>query len=186
MKVICALLTDGRVPTIDGDTAYDHFVFHSDKRTVKYHRRRQNIQECSKRFTVQEQVLAVDKFSSGRHYWEVDIFSSWCRVGVAYSFVDGRSKFGDNCDSWCVEIRNTQYSALHGKEFTQLSISSRCQRVGLYLDYEDGRLECYIAETMTLLYTFKARFHAPLYPALGLYHVDDCLQFSKLQDNYQW
>uniref|UniRef100_UPI00358E6E8B E3 ubiquitin-protein ligase TRIM7-like isoform X2 n=1 Tax=Myxine glutinosa TaxID=7769 RepID=UPI00358E6E8B len=176
----------GRVPTIDEDTAYEHFVFNSSKRTVQYHRRRQNIPESSRRFTSQEQVLAVDNFSSGRHYWEVDIISSWCRVGVAYSFVDGRSKIGDNCDSWCVEIRNAQYSALHGEEFTQLSISGLCQRVGLYLDYEDGRLECYIAETMTLLHTFKARFHDRLYPALGLYHVDDYLQFSKLQDNYQW
>ncbi|XP_068094534.1 nuclear factor 7, brain-like [Hyperolius riggenbachi] len=119
------------------------------------------------------QAFSTRSFSSGKHYWEVQASNSGCwRVGVAYSSVDRKEEifFGDDNKSWALclyeneELSEKQYSVSHDNADKDISVS--CQRFGIYLDYEAGRLSFYeLCDPIRHLHTFTATFTEPLHAA---------------------
>ncbi|XP_068121887.1 E3 ubiquitin-protein ligase TRIM39-like [Hyperolius riggenbachi] len=131
----------------------------------------QNRPETPERFQYSPQVLSSQRFSSGRHYWEVDVGGSdhWS-VGMCYPTVDrrgGKFDVGSNNKSWCLEMWGNKYSVKHGKDTIQLPDKISSKRVRICLDYEAGEISFYaLCYPIRHLHTFTAYFIEPLHAGL--------------------
>ncbi|XP_042202343.1 LOW QUALITY PROTEIN: E3 ubiquitin-protein ligase TRIM11-like [Callorhinchus milii] len=124
------------------------------------------------RFDVWPQALCSESFSSGQHYWEVDVGSArLCRVGVAYGTIPRRGTgaecgLGGSDVSWCLQKQGDSFSVRHGGVETSLSVPQPPRRVGVHLDWDAGLLSFYSADSMALLHSFNKTFTQPLHPGL--------------------
>ncbi|CAI9611286.1 unnamed protein product, partial [Staurois parvus] len=93
--------------SLDVRTAGHHLHISGDGKTVSWSEKSPNYPKTLKRFLDEPQVMSTQGFSSGRHYWEVDVGGSGCWiVGVCYPSIDrrgGQSRFGYNKKSWCLK-----------------------------------------------------------------------------------
>ncbi|XP_078470758.1 tripartite motif-containing protein 16-like [Lampetra planeri] len=172
-------LVYGCSPTLDTNSAYDLLQISSDLRTVTLNDVPQGRLHHPHRFNYWDQALCSESFSSGQHYWEVDVGNSgWlCRIGVAYATIPRRGRgaecrLGGSDVSWCLQKYGNSFSVLHGGVETSLSVPEPLRRVGVHLDWDAGLLSFYSANSMVLLHSFHQTFAQPLYP--GLY-VDGLL-----------
>ncbi|XP_069808380.1 E3 ubiquitin/ISG15 ligase TRIM25-like [Dendropsophus ebraccatus] len=152
---------------LDVNTAHNFLLISDDLKTASWAWENQNRPETSERFQ-NYQVMSSRSFSSGRHYWDVEIISlgSW-KVGMCYPSIDRRSLIGDK-KSWCVG-RYNRYIVIHDRKEIQLPVISS-NRVRICLDYEAGQLSFYeLCDPIRHLHTFTATFTEPLHAALGFY-----------------
>uniref|UniRef100_S4R499 B30.2/SPRY domain-containing protein n=1 Tax=Petromyzon marinus TaxID=7757 RepID=S4R499_PETMA len=139
---------------MDTNSAHDHLQISSDLRTVTGSDVPQGHPHHPHRFDVYPQALCSESFSSGQHYWEVDVGSE-CLLG------------GSDV-SWCLEKRDDSFLVMHGGVVTSLSAPQPPRRVGVHLDWDAGLLSFYSADSMALLHSFHQTFTQPLHPGLGL------------------
>nr|XP_032836328.1 E3 ubiquitin/ISG15 ligase TRIM25-like [Petromyzon marinus] len=170
--VIAVLTTDGCSPTLDTNSAYNRFQISSDLRTVTVGDVSQGRPHHPHRFDCWSQALCSESFSSGQHYWEVDVGSAGlCWIGVAYGKIPRRGR-GADCGlggsdvSWCLQKAGKSFSVRHGGVETSLSVPEPPRRVGVHLDWDAGLLSFYSADSMALLYSFHQAFTNSLYPGL--------------------
>ncbi|XP_073477604.1 E3 ubiquitin/ISG15 ligase TRIM25-like [Aquarana catesbeiana] len=165
---------------LDVNTACNKLNISDDRKTVSY-LPNQNRPETPERFKVYPQVISSRSFSSGRHYWEVDVGGSqWWRVGVSYPSIDRtgvQSWIGYNQKSWCLYRFNDQYWVIHDSEEIQLYGSYSSDRVRIYLDYEAGRMSFWaMCDLIRHLHTFTTTFTEPLHAAFGVWK--GCIKIS--------
>ncbi|XP_073463945.1 E3 ubiquitin-protein ligase TRIM21-like [Aquarana catesbeiana] len=160
---------------LDMDTAADNVCISEDLQAASWSVLRQKRPATPQRFE-SFQVLSSTVFPLGRYYWRVKTSASgsW-RVGVCYPSMDRRgdtSVIGNNDKSWCVcqicDSKNLfSHAAKHDKENTALPFSLSCNRLGIYLDYEAGRLSFYeLRLPIRHLHTFTTTFTEPLHAAI--------------------
>ncbi|KAM5194245.1 uncharacterized protein ACMZJ9_022788 [Mantella aurantiaca] len=167
---------------MDVSTAGNYLHISDDGKTAS-RERHQNRPETPERFQWYPQVLSQESFSSGRHYWEVDVGGSFCWiVGMCYPSIDRKrglqSAIGYNQVSWCLERRGgNQYSAIHDRKKIPLPGFVSSNRVGIDLDYEAGRISFYeLCDPIRLLHTFTTTFTEPLHA--GIYVEGGCITIS--------
>ncbi|XP_077128711.1 E3 ubiquitin-protein ligase TRIM11-like [Ranitomeya variabilis] len=159
---------------LDIDTAHNNIIISQDLRSASYSATSQNRPDGPKRFK-SRQVLSSRSFSSGRHYWEVDVSQAekWI-IGVAGESlerkVNGNESFiGYNEKSWGL-IFIDRFQCRHNNIIRRLASDSPVRVVGIYLDYEAGRLSFYhVCDPIRHLHTFTTSFSEPLYAALYLF-----------------
>ncbi|XP_075422557.1 E3 ubiquitin/ISG15 ligase TRIM25-like [Ascaphus truei] len=154
---------------LDVNTAANNVSVSGDLKTVSCSVRNQLRPNTPERF-VSSQVLSTRSFSSGQHYWEVEISESGsCRVGISYPSIDRKGRqswFGSNKKSWCLRMWGDINFAVHGSEQNHVCFESPLQRLGIYLDYDAGRLSFYqLCDPIKHLHTFTATFTEPLHAA---------------------
>ncbi|XP_078541617.1 E3 ubiquitin-protein ligase TRIM39-like [Lissotriton helveticus] len=166
--------------TLDPDTAHHELLLSEGGRRVRRTDTAQPLPDTPKRFTSCDTcVLGSEGFTSGRHYWEVQpLQEGWgWTVGVAAESVERKEEITWSPEGgvWAVERRvyddndDGQYSALTSPP-TLLSPREEPLKLGVYLDYEGGRLSLYNGDSMELLYTFpRAPFTHRLFPIFRLY-----------------
>ncbi|XP_078470763.1 tripartite motif-containing protein 16-like [Lampetra planeri] len=168
-------LVYGRSPTLDTNSACDYIQISSDLRTVTWSGVSQGRPQHPHRFDVKLQALCSESFSSGQHYWEVDVGGSTgqCWIGVAYGTIPRRGR-GAECGlgcsdvSWSLRKVDDSFSVWHGGVATSLSVPEPTRRVGVHLDWDAGLLSFYSADSMALLHSVHQTFDQPLYPGLGV------------------
>ncbi|XP_078496909.1 E3 ubiquitin-protein ligase TRIM39-like [Lissotriton helveticus] len=159
--------------TLDPDTAHTQLLLSEGRRRVRDTDTVQRLPDTPKRFTYYTCVLGSEGFTSGRHYWEVQLLKEgvqWC-VGVTAESVNrkGGITWSPAGGVWAVQGWKGQYSALTSP-LTLLSPREKPLKLGVYLDYEGGRLSLYNAVSMELLYSFpRAPFTQRLFPYFYLY-----------------
>ncbi|XP_063791179.1 E3 ubiquitin/ISG15 ligase TRIM25-like isoform X1 [Pseudophryne corroboree] len=156
---------------LDVTTAGNNIQISGDRKTASWSHINQSHPVTPERFQCY-QVISSRRFSSGRHYWEVDVSQSveW-RVGICYPSIDRRglqSVIGYNNKSWCVyRWYNNQYSVIHDSTEIRLPDNIPCDRVRVYLDYEAGQLSFYsLCDPIRHLHTYTAAPTEPLHAAL--------------------
>uniref|UniRef100_A0A8C5PM12 Uncharacterized protein n=1 Tax=Leptobrachium leishanense TaxID=445787 RepID=A0A8C5PM12_9ANUR len=161
---------------LDVNTAGNYVSVSGDLKTVSWLDINQSRPETPEKFQLYPQVLSSSSFSSGRHYWEVEVSETgWWRVGMAYPSIKRRgeqSRFGYNNKSWGLWRSSTykQYVLIHDSKEIQLPHPLSCGRLGIFLDYEAGRLSFYeLCDPIRHLHTFTAAFTEPLHAVLGVY-----------------
>nr|XP_012593145.1 E3 ubiquitin-protein ligase RNF135 isoform X2 [Microcebus murinus] len=157
-------------PTFDLQTLSCSLEVSKDCHIVTVSHRPQSYPWSRERFST-SQVLCSQALSSGQQYWEVDTrhCSHWA-VGVASWGMSRDRILGRTTDSCCVEWKGTsQLSAWHMFKETVLG-SDRPGVVGIWLDFEEGKLAFYsVANEEKLLYECMVSASAPLHPAFWLY-----------------
>ncbi|XP_077327839.1 E3 ubiquitin/ISG15 ligase TRIM25-like [Lithobates pipiens] len=152
---------------LDVNTAYNYLQISDDGKTVSRSDIDQNRPKTPERFQ-DYQVLNTQSFSSGRHYWDVDVGGSdrWT-VGMCYPSIDRRgwqSWIGYNNKSWGLDRSGNQYEVRHDNKKICLPIKILPKRVRIYLDYEAGRISFYaLWDPIRHLHTFTTTFTEPLH-----------------------
>ncbi|KAJ1134285.1 hypothetical protein NDU88_000738 [Pleurodeles waltl] len=161
------------IVTLDPDTAHPQLVLSEGGRRVRGTDTAQRLLDTPKRFTYYSCVLGSEGFTSGRHYWEVQLLQEgdgW-KVGVAAESVNLKERFSWSPEGgvWAVEGWDGDYNALTSP-LTPLAPREKPLKLGVYLDYEGGLLSLYNADSMELLYTFtQAPFKQRLFPYFYLW-----------------
>ncbi|CAN0209244.1 unnamed protein product [Lampetra planeri] len=181
-------LVYGRSTTLDTNSAHDILQISSDLRTMTRSGVPQGRPHHPHRFERWAQALCSESFSSGQHYWEVDVGSAGLyRVGVAYGTIPRRG-LGDECRlggsdvSWCLEKEDDSFSVRHGGVVTSLSVPQPPRRVGVHLDWDAGLLSFYSADSMAPLYSFNKTFTQPLHPGLRVWGLCDVSESVRIVD----
>ncbi|XP_061075368.1 butyrophilin subfamily 1 member A1-like [Conger conger] len=150
--------------TLDPCTAYNRLVLSADRKQVYMAEKRLKLPVDARRFKHFPYVLGKESFSSGSHYWEVEVGRKpwWC-VGVCRMFVN-RSREMETTPShgyWTLELRGEETCRGGG---ASLHVRRRPHKVGVYLNYEDGQVSFYNAETTSLIHTLSDHFTEALCP----------------------
>ncbi|XP_040187510.1 E3 ubiquitin/ISG15 ligase TRIM25-like [Rana temporaria] len=160
---------------LDVRTAGNNVHILDDRKTVYWIFGSQNLSETPERFQY-NQVMSSQSFSSGRHYWEVDVEEAEeYIVGMCYPSIawrGGQSKMGYNRKSWGlgVGIWLSQYYAIHDSNQIPLPGGVSSNRVGIDLDYDAGRISFYdLCDPIRHLHTFTTTFTEPLHAGVWLY-----------------
>ncbi|XP_068122685.1 E3 ubiquitin/ISG15 ligase TRIM25-like isoform X2 [Hyperolius riggenbachi] len=155
---------------LDEKTAANTLRISDDRKIASWSSRSQYRPETAERFE-EYQVLSSQRFSSGRHYWEVDVGGSESYiVGMCYPSIarrGGQSWIGCNIKSWGLERWSNQCSVIHDRKVIQLPGEIPSDRVRIDLDYEAGQISFYaLCDPIRLLHTFTAAFTEPLHAVL--------------------
>ncbi|XP_044137171.1 E3 ubiquitin-protein ligase TRIM11-like [Bufo gargarizans] len=179
LHTLCDIITDIRRGIymegpgdilLDVNTAANNILISDDLKTATATYKDQNRPETAERFQ-NFQVMSSRRFTSGRHYWDVEISGSetW-RVGMCYPSIDrwgGQSYIGDNNKSWCLSRFINQYVVKHDGKGIKLPDKISSNRFRICLDYEAGQLSFYeLCDPIRHLHTFTATFTEPLHAAL--------------------
>ncbi|XP_060886091.1 E3 ubiquitin-protein ligase TRIM21-like [Labrus mixtus] len=174
MRKMCADVDLKRVQqyavgvTLDPDTASPYLILSDDQKRVKSVETQQILPDYPQRFTTCNGVLGKQSFSSGRSYYEVLVKekTDW-DVGVAGESIirKGKVRLSPKNGFWTVWLRNgKEYKALAGPGVL-LSLKSKPQKVGVFVDYEGGVVSFYDADAAALIYSFTGcNFTEKLYP----------------------
>ncbi|XP_059504846.1 tripartite motif-containing protein 16-like protein [Stegostoma tigrinum] len=163
------------VVTFDPNTASDWLLLSDDLKLVtNTHPKNQNYPKHTDRFTRQHQVLAIQEFAAGIHYWEVSVSGCSARVGVAYRQINrtdrgSASILGGNEVSWCLELDQGSGIAWHNHRNTDpVPVPYQC--LGLLLDFPCQTLSFYGIRdhAILLLHQFKTSFTQSLLPAFQI------------------
>ncbi|XP_073436241.1 E3 ubiquitin/ISG15 ligase TRIM25-like [Dendrobates tinctorius] len=160
---------------LDINTVARDVCISSDLKTARY-LSNQKHPESPERFE-DCQVLSTRTFSSGRHFWELEVSKSgYWMIGVCYPSIGRKgdeSYIGNNEKSWCIsrsKSKKHHYSVMHHGKIIHLPCKFSSQRLVIYLDYEAGQLSFYeLCEPVKHLHTFIAAFTEPLHAALYIW-----------------
>ncbi|XP_069591002.1 E3 ubiquitin/ISG15 ligase TRIM25-like [Ranitomeya imitator] len=160
---------------LDVGTAHRCVKISEDLKTATDLEEEQEKRKSRGRFVDYSQVLSRCGLSSGRHYWEVE----WdqigvCAIGLSYRSMarkGDKSGIGYNDKSWSLDMYDGGYKAWHKSDELALSVKPTCPTLGVFLDYEAGRLSFYeLCDPIRHLHTFTASFTKPLHV---IFYVND-------------
>ncbi|XP_067110302.1 E3 ubiquitin-protein ligase TRIM39-like [Osmerus mordax] len=154
--------------TLDPDTAYSNLILSEDGKQVRLGDRMQNLPDNPLRFCLCPCVLGKQGFSSGRFYYEVQVEGKTDGdLGVARESINrkGIIRLTPINGYWTVCLRNgDQFWALAGPSVL-LSLRQKPQKVGVFVDYEEGLVSFYNVEARSHIYSFTGcTFTEKLYP----------------------
>ncbi|XP_043113668.1 tripartite motif containing 35-27 [Puntigrus tetrazona] len=111
-------------------------------------------------------VLGSEGFSSGTHYWDVEVGdnTTWALGVISESAI----RTGDGLPSsglWRLGFLNGTYGqGLSGEFLTPLTLKQKIQRVRVQLDWDGGRVSFFSPLTDTHLHTFTHTFSERVFP----------------------
>nr|XP_020511648.1 E3 ubiquitin-protein ligase TRIM21-like [Labrus bergylta] len=148
--------------TLDPDTAKPYLILSDDGKHV-HHGDVKNLPNNP--YSSFPYVLGKQSFSSGRFYFEVQVKgkTSW-DLGVArkLSKRKGRITVLLQTDFWTIRLKNgNEYETREAR----LSLKCRPQKVGVFVDYEEGLVSFYDVGAAALIYSFTdCSFRRKLFP----------------------
>ncbi|XP_058874327.1 butyrophilin subfamily 1 member A1-like [Acipenser ruthenus] len=143
--------------TLDPDTAYPYLILSAEGKRVRLGETRQDLPDNPERFDYWWCVLGRESFTSERRYWQVQVGgnTNW-RLGVSRESAERKGEFSMTPQQGYWTVRwgsGGEFTALTDPQ-TPLPRSLKPQKLGVYLDYEEGQLSFYNVETRSHIYTF--------------------------------
>uniref|UniRef100_A0A452VLR4 Butyrophilin subfamily 1 member A1 n=1 Tax=Ursus maritimus TaxID=29073 RepID=A0A452VLR4_URSMA len=132
--------------TLDPETAHPYLQVAEDNKSVKAIATMQELPKSRKRFDNLISVLGQQKFSTGRHYWEVNVKDKmkWT-LGICKDSVcrQGEILVSPESGIWTLCLKKgNDYQALANPRVT-LHLEEPPEIVGIFLDYEAGKVSFY-------------------------------------------
>ncbi|KAL0983767.1 hypothetical protein UPYG_G00132500 [Umbra pygmaea] len=153
--------------TLDPDTANPWLNLSDDGKQVYHTNIKQDLPDNPERFNQYFSVLGKEGFSSGRFYYEVQVEEKtrWI-LGVARESVNRKVMITPSLDDgyWTVWLWYGEYQVLTGPP-VNLPLREKPQKVGVFVDYEEGQVSFFNVEARCLIYSFTGfTFTEKLYP----------------------
>ncbi|XP_058027661.1 zinc finger protein RFP-like [Ahaetulla prasina] len=144
--------------TLDPNTAHPHRLDVSkDRKSVKGIKpvKQKHPVSDGKRFEYNPCVLGCQKFSTGRHFWEVMVGGTgeW-HVGVANKPVN-LTNADEQIRSWGFAEYGVEYTAITPSICYNLVVTEKPTRIRISLNCEEGQLAFFDARTTALLHSFS-------------------------------
>ncbi|KAM6941257.1 E3 ubiquitin-protein ligase TRIM21-like [Lycodopsis pacificus] len=154
--------------TLDPDTANPSLILSADGKQV----RTGNVQQClpdnPEIFSPTLCVLGRQNFSSEKKYFEVQVQrkSGWS-LGVVRESINRKGSISlsplNGC--WTILLTNGNEYIAAAHPPVRLSLKSRPQKVGVFVDYEEGLVSFYDVDAAALIYSFTGcSFTEKLFP----------------------
>ncbi|XP_037698130.1 butyrophilin subfamily 3 member A3-like isoform X2 [Choloepus didactylus] len=162
--------------TLDLDTASPSLLVSEDKRSLQRAKVWQELPNNPRRFTWSDCVLGCESFTSGRHYWEVEVGDrkEW-HIGVCREDVERKRsvEMVPKNGFWTLRLTgNNDYWAFTNP-WTKVTIAEPPRTVGVFLDYEMRNLSFYSATNGSHIYTFQhTSFSGPVLPVFRIVTLD--------------
>ncbi|XP_045921376.1 E3 ubiquitin-protein ligase TRIM39-like isoform X1 [Micropterus dolomieu] len=161
--------------TLDPETASGWLVLSPDRKKVSVSRQRASLSDNPQRFDTCVCVLGKQSFTSGRRYWVVEVGdkTDW-DLGVARKSINRKGTITVRPDSgyWAICRRKGGSLSACTRPSVTLQPQETPQKVGIFVDYEEGLVSFYDADAKTLIYTYSdCHFSEPLYP-----YFNPCVQ----------
>ncbi|XP_058477917.1 butyrophilin subfamily 1 member A1 isoform X1 [Solea solea] len=159
--------------TVDSDSANPDLLISGDEKRIRCGLERRDAPRCQQHFNGWWCAVGQEGYTSGRHYWEVEVGERDWRIGVAKASAVRQGFRSLNTDTGYLTLRlerGTELKALTVPA-TPLPPSLAPRKVGVYLDFEHGQLSFYDVEKRSHLYTFNEKFKEELYPLFGTVEV---------------
>ncbi|XP_035856457.1 E3 ubiquitin-protein ligase TRIM39-like [Sander lucioperca] len=154
--------------TLDPDTAHPQLILSDDEKQVNHGDVRKNLPDNPERFSYRVCVLGKQSFSSDRFYFEVQVKgkTEWT-LGVARESIKRKGSITLNPQKgfWTIALRDgNEYKAL-ADPAVLLSLKSPPQKVGVFVDYEEGLVSFYDVDAAAFIYSFTGcSFTEKLFP----------------------
>lgn len=154
--------------TLDPSTAHPNLLLSPDLKSVRFAPNPpRRLPPTPRRFTLYPCVLGSRGFTSGRHYWEVEVGDKthWA-LGVCK---DSVNRQGDppnfpETGFWRVRLWNGENYAATTHPFTPLRLRVKPKRVGVFVDYEEGEVAFYNVTDRSHIFTFSGTFTEKIWP----------------------
>ncbi|XP_036962145.1 E3 ubiquitin-protein ligase TRIM21-like isoform X3 [Acanthopagrus latus] len=157
--------------TLDPDTAQPNLILSDDGKQVKHGDVKKNLPDNPERCNPSICVLSKQSFSSGRFYYEVQVKEKimWT-LGVATESINRKGDITLNPQDgyWTICLRNENEYRAHAGPSVRLSLKHQPEKVGVFVDYEEGLVSFYDVDAAALIYSFTGCcFTQKLYPYFG-------------------
>uniref|UniRef100_A0A8D0AED9 Uncharacterized protein n=1 Tax=Sander lucioperca TaxID=283035 RepID=A0A8D0AED9_SANLU len=154
--------------TLDPDTAHPDLILSDDGKQVHDSDAWQNLPDNPERFNYSSSVLAKQSFSSGRFYYEVQVKGKiYWWLGVARESVNrkGEITLSPQDGYWTISLTNGDSYYAGADPDVRLSLKSRPQKVGVFVDYEEGLVSFYDVDAEAFIYSYTGcSFTEKVYP----------------------
>uniref|UniRef100_A0A674E0W2 E3 ubiquitin-protein ligase TRIM39-like n=1 Tax=Salmo trutta TaxID=8032 RepID=A0A674E0W2_SALTR len=163
--------------TLDPDTAHPKLILSKDGKQVRCGDTEQNLPDIPKRFNHYLIVLGKDGFSSGRFYYEVTVKGKarWT-LGLVRESTDRKGYVSPSPEYgvWTLVLTDgNQYTACSSPQVI-LFLRKKPQKVGVFVDYEEGLVSFYDVEARSHIYSFTGcTFKDKLFPFFVPCNNDD-------------
>ncbi|NWI70803.1 TRI10 protein, partial [Todus mexicanus] len=142
--------------TLDPATAHPRLVLSEDGRSVRWEYLLEPPPDGPERFAADPCVLGRQVFSSGSHWWVVDLaHGHHCAVGVSKEDLrrKGPLAFRPEEGVWALQRWGFQNRALTSPP-TALDLPRVPKKIRVSLDYEWGEVTFFDADNQSLIFTF--------------------------------
>ncbi|KAM7377089.1 hypothetical protein PAMA_013732 [Pampus argenteus] len=156
---------------LDPATAHQRLVLSDDGKEVKDGGEDNEAHDAPERFDLFGSILGLNKLTSGKSYWEVEVRNKtgW-DLGVARGDANRKGTLSLNPDNgyWVVvHYEEENYAALTDPP-VRLTLKEKPQKVGVFVDYEEGLVSFYDVTAQTHIYSFtECSFTDELLPYLS-------------------
>ncbi|XP_029311264.1 uncharacterized protein LOC115024024 [Cottoperca gobio] len=142
---------------LDPTTAHRRLVLSDDGKEVKDDGEDQEVDDALERFDLFGSILGLNRLTSGKHFWEVEVTnkSGW-DLGVASGDAKRKGKLSLDPENgyWLtVHYENEMYAALTAPPL-RLSLKEKPEKVGVFVDYEEGLVSFYDMAAQSHIYSF--------------------------------
>ncbi|KAM9500055.1 E3 ubiquitin-protein ligase TRIM39-like [Clarias gariepinus] len=160
--------------TLDPDTAHPNLILSADGKQVTDGDTRQDLHDTPQRFNYYAMILGKQSFSSGRFYYEVQVRgkTDWEFIGVAAESINrkGGITLSPKDGFWTVILRNKNQYKAGASPSVPLTLRKKVEKVGVFVDYEEGLVFFYDVESRSHIYSFTGQsFTEKLYPYFSPY-----------------
>ncbi|XP_073667966.1 E3 ubiquitin-protein ligase TRIM39-like isoform X2 [Paramisgurnus dabryanus] len=143
--------------TLDPDTAHPNLILSEDRKQVKHGDIKHEVTDNPERFDYCHCVLGKEGFTSGRFYFEVQVKdkTEW-DLGVARESINrkGDITLSPEDGFWTVMLRNENEYWACDDPSVSLCLKVKTQKVGVFVDYEEGLVCFYDVGSRSYIYSF--------------------------------
>ncbi|XP_004565625.1 E3 ubiquitin-protein ligase TRIM39-like [Maylandia zebra] len=156
--------------TLDPDTAHPKLILSDNGKQVHVDQEENDLPDNPKRFSEFPIVLGKQSFSSGRFYIEVQVKAkTFWMLGVVRESVNRKEEFTFEWTPkkgyWCVFKANENLCVALKDPPIRVSFQSYPEKLGVFVDYEEGLVSFHDVEDATRIYSFTGcSFTEKLYP----------------------
>ncbi|XP_049452679.1 E3 ubiquitin-protein ligase TRIM39-like [Epinephelus fuscoguttatus] len=163
--------------TLDPDTAHPQLILSEDGKQVHDGTVWKDLPENPKRFSHGLCVLGKQFVSSGNFYFEVQVKgkTKWA-LGVARESVNRKGLFSVSLKNgyWTIRLNNENIYYAPTESLVLLSQKSKPEKVGVFVDYDEGLVSFYDVDAAALIYTYTScSFTEKLHPVFSPFANQD-------------